>query len=287
MLNKGTPPNLMYPALQQSSNCINNAMLAVRISTKMEAFVRFLDGEPVEEYGDKGTVVLFALRHAIQIGVHEALRRRQPGIPIDVFRFLKFDAFHILVYQLRPALTAELLPVDNAHFEFIYDVCHRLICAFFITEHHYTNLISNSQISSSLQNLAHDIDKGEGPATENDDRIIKISQQLLSCFRQYLADIKTEEELAQRAERTLILTSLNTQEKLDGDLLDPDKWQNAWNWPYVGKALDALETKLQVNAHAIRNDVNKEQMSRIIPVVQASGTGKSRLSEEYVPSLPF
>jgi hypothetical protein len=73
------------------------------------------------------------------------------------------------------------------------------------------------------------------------------------------------------------------QEGLDGDLVNYDIWQKAWNRPFRGRALHALETKLQLNAEAIREspDCDKRDMSRIIPVVQASGTGKSRLSEEY------
>jgi hypothetical protein len=74
---------------------------------------------------------------------------------------------------------------------------------------------------------------------------------------------------------------MNLQEGLDADLIPRTDWQDAWNRPFSGGALNALETKLQLNAHAIRTDSKKRDMSRIIPVVQASGTGKSRLSEEY------
>lgn len=82
-----------------------------------------------------------------------------------------------------------------------------------------------------------------------------------------------------------LVDGMDSQEGVNGDLLDSGRWQNAWNQPFRGRALAALEIKLHLNAHAVRNDEKKEQMSRIIPVVQASGTGKSRLSEEYDPFL--
>src|SRR5439155_803620 len=143
------------------------------------------------------------------------------------------------------------------------------------------NPVSEPQFLSLIKGLLGDCDKGEVPTQVDDDRIIKISRELLSCMRQYLSDIKNKEDLARQAAQSLSTVGMNMQEKLDGGLLDLQEWQNAWNHPFRGRALHALETKLQLNAHAIRNDDKKAQMSRIIPVVQASGTGKSRLSEEY------
>jgi hypothetical protein len=48
-----------------------------------------------------------------------------------------------------------------------------------------------------------------------------------------------------------------------------EDWQKAWNKPFCGRALDVLETKMQLHAHAIWSDIEKMQMSRIILVVQA------------------
>lgn len=58
------------------------------------------------------------------------------------------------------------------------------------------------------------------------------------------------------------------------------EWDEAWRAEFCGNVLDRLELKLHLNVSAVANDENKMFMSRIIPVVQASGTGKSRLAEE-------
>ena len=117
-------------------------------------------------------------------------------------------------------------------------------------------------------------------------RVMKISQELLSSMLQYLRDLKDDEEAAEKL-ASLSLQSrrsvhgMNLQEAMDGGLIASQQWEDAWNQPFRGQALAALETKLQLNADAICNDHKKKQMSRIIPVVQASGTGKSRMAEEY------
>ena len=134
-----------------------------------------------------------------------------------------------------------------------------------------------------VKDLLADCDKGNVPTQEDDGRIGRISKDLLLSMRQYLIDLKNEEELAQRAKQSLTLApvrGMNTQDGFDGGIFDLEDWQRAWDQPFQGNALAALETKLQLNAHAIRTDHKKMQMSRVIPVVQASGTGKSRLSEE-------
>ena len=63
------------------------------------------------------------------------------------------------------------------------------------------------------------------------------------------------------------------------------EWRNAWTSEFRGHVLESLELKLDLNVQAVWNDGDREIMSRIIPVVQASGTGKSRLAEEYTLCL--
>jgi hypothetical protein len=135
---------------------------------------------------------------------------------------------------------------------------------------------------SWVKNLLQDCDKGKAPTQIEDFRLIEISQELLPCMRRHVTDLKVEEMTRRFKELHVPVHGMNSQEGLDGDLLPWKEWQDAWNQPFQGEALAALTTKLQLNAQAIRTDPKKEQMSRIIPVVQASGTGKSRLSEEYV-----
>lgn len=57
-------------------------------------------------------------------------------------------------------------------------------------------------------------------------------------------------------------------------------WEEAWHSPFHGDVLKRLELKLHNNSDMVVTEAKKEYMSRIIPVVQSSGTGKSRLAEE-------
>jgi hypothetical protein len=67
-------------------------------------------------------------------------------------------------------------------------------------------------------------------------------------------------------------------------LYTSNDWAAAWKHPYKGNALSHLELKLRLNIESMRGGVGKRsQMSRIIPIVQSSGAGKSRLAEEFNP----
>ena len=59
-----------------------------------------------------------------------------------------------------------------------------------------------------------------------------------------------------------------------------DGWQDAWAMDYRGNALRHLENKLT----QLSLDVRNQSVSSLIPVVQASGAGKSRLAEMYLCS---
>ena len=61
-------------------------------------------------------------------------------------------------------------------------------------------------------------------------------------------------------------------------------WEDAWGSQYRGDALNNLEQKLlSLSATAARADYGQgiSSMSRVIPIVQASGAGKSRLADMY------
>ena len=80
---------------------------------------------------------------------------------------------------------------------------------------------------------------------------------------------------------------MNTQEGWATKLF-PEDWQYAWKQPFRGKSLMLLKQKLALNVDALqrakrpsRTGISKLEMSRIIPIIQSSGTGKSRLAEEY------
>jgi len=64
--------------------------------------------------------------------------------------------------------------------------------------------------------------------------------------------------------------------------IEHKEWFLAWEDEFRGSALENLEVKLILNVQALQNErEDKRDMSRIIPIVQSSGTGKSRLAEQY------
>lgn len=66
------------------------------------------------------------------------------------------------------------------------------------------------------------------------------------------------------------------------DEFDRKLWLTAWQQPFRGQVLESLEMKLQLNVYGLQSNQERSRgMSRIIPIVQSSGTGKSRLAEEY------
>jgi hypothetical protein len=261
------------------------------LPTTVEGFICFLDGASVEPYGNKGPTFIGNLKSTIQIALFEALNNAPRGeelkIPINIFRFLRHDVFRKLQIPLQRTLASEL-DLLSANIGVIQAVCGEWVHGFINT--HLTfpsedtpNLISESQCWNLVKDLLRDCDKGEVPTQINDIRITEISHELLSCMRQYLEDLK-DEEMARQAGKSLTLASvrgMGFQDGIDSGIFQLQDWQKAWEQPFRGRALCALETKLQLNAHAIMDDEKKARMSRIVPVVQASGTGKSRLSEEY------
>ena len=64
-----------------------------------------------------------------------------------------------------------------------------------------------------------------------------------------------------------------------------DAWEDAWGSEYRGDALNNLEKKLfSLSTNTPRTNSGAKEsssMSRLIPVVQASGAGKSRLADMY------
>src|SRR5208282_3134354 len=89
------------------------------------------------------------------------------------------------------------------------------------------------------------------------------------------------------------LVDMNTQEGWVTKLF-PEDWEYAWKQPFRGKSLMLLKQKLALNVDALQQAetptlkrISKLEMSRIIPIIQSSGTGKSRLAEEYDSSDMF
>lgn len=87
-------------------------------------------------------------------------------------------------------------------------------------------------------------------------------------------------ELASKQQETARLTSNETPFRQNFNTISTVEWDDAWATEFRGDVLRRLEFKLHLNSVAVVTREDKKFMSRIIPVIQASGTGKSRLAEE-------
>jgi len=250
------------------------------IPTTIADFISFLEGDAVEPYGDQGTTVLDTLRTTLQTAIYKELGNPIiEGTPIDDFQS------HVLTNHFarlfRPALRVQFPSVDLQ--KEIFDSCYSWVQHFYTASNHTPILISKPQVLSLVKTLFEDCANGMAPVEPSDDRIAKISEEFLLCLREYLADLRKQQELSHQMEPVTFESVQGDcmQERIDDGLLNTEAWQNAWNQEFRGKSLLALQTKLQLHAEAIKTGGTRAKMSRIIPVVQASGTGKSRLAEEY------
>ena len=222
-----------------------------------------------------GTTIIDALhksiQHTIYTKLQDAFRQRRHGIPIDEFRFLRFKVFHTLYGSLDSAITSIPGPIDTNVLNAVVDGCFNWAQSFANTRltllsEDKSSLLSESHVLILVKNLLQDCDNGEVPTQIDDSRLIKISHELLSCMRQYLTDLKDDEELAQSIVKSLSLESfapvagMNSQEGVDGDLLDSGQWQNAWNQPFRGKLW--LHWKLNSSStHIFANPTSRPSIS--------------------------
>ena len=68
-------------------------------------------------------------------------------------------------------------------------------------------------------------------------------------MRQYLEGLKNQEGLSRLNGHSFAwkVREMNMKEALNGAFPDPKDWQQVWNQPLRGRALDALETKMQLH----------------------------------------
>jgi hypothetical protein len=259
----------------------------LNLPTTVGDFCSFLDGNSVSPYGGMGKAVIDAVQKTIYAAVYRGVKLHEHGtsIPINEFRFLKHMLFAGVIYNITPASFPGLIGDVNA----IFQACHQWTTTFNdsqlnVLNEEIPNVIAESQLLSLIKNLRQDCDQGRIPTQIDDIRLTNISHELLSCMRQYLTNLKDDEEYSKKlASIDGGVRGMNVHLGVDRGIILPEVWADAWDYPYHDKPLTALEAILHIYAEAIENsdETNVYKMSRIIPVVQASGTGKSRLSEEY------
>src|SRR5439155_14402986 len=161
---------------------------------------------------------------------------------------------------------------------------------------HVLTLNNSGSKTSMLQDSADSIEmfleeffRGILEPTESETRIKQIVGDLILCMDEFLSCLAIEQgqKDKQQSARDIGLVGMNTQEGWTSKLF-PEDWQYAWKQPFRGKSLMLLKQKLALNVDALQQarrpssrGFSKLEMSRIIPIVQSSGTGKSRLAEEY------
>jgi len=243
---------------------------SLKLPTTIADFISFLEGGSVDPYGDQGIRVIDTLRTTLQSAIFKELDNNAEDFPLLVLNRNSL--------MVRSGLPSQLSSVDQQGV--ISTSCCSWAAAFQAATYNNPILISKSQVLSLANNLLEDCKNGKAPVQPNDDRIVKISEEFLSCMRHYLADLRNQEGLPKQT-RSLTIQSVDVQDRITEGDIGSKGWQSAWNHPFHGDSLDLLETRLQLHADAIKNGGEKAKMSRIMPVVQASGTGKSRLAEEY------
>ena len=140
--------------------------------------------------------------------------------------------------------------------------------------------------ADSIEMFLEDYFRGIPDQTELKTRIDEIVGHLLYCMEEHLSGLVSQEGLEKELSP---VWRIGLQDTVKSDLQVAD-WQDAWNQPFRGNSLNLLKRKLALNVDALQRApkplpemdvISKLDMSRIIPIVQSSGTGKSRLAEEY------
>jgi len=118
----------------------------------------------------------------------------------------------------------------------------------------------------------------------------EIQDAILKDLMQYLRRLAISEANAQSQKQgdlentppecLVVSGGLSQQDDTSQDI-EHSEWFLAWGDEFRGSALENLEVKLRLNVKALQSwRKEKIGMSRIIPIVQSSGTGKSRLAEQ-------
>lgn len=145
-------------------------------------------------------------------------------------------------------------------------------------------------LTDSIEMFLKDYFDNNVDQTELKTRIDQIVGRFVHCMEEYLSDLVSDQGLEKGLSETVAgLVGEGSQDGVNNDL-QLDDWQYAWKQPFRGKSLMLLKQKLALNVDALqrapkplpeKDVISKLGMSRIIPIVQSSGTGKSRLAEEY------
>jgi len=259
------------------------------------AFKRYLEGHYTEPYGGQGKESrdrFIQLLANTFVSVAEADRSSyrdssDPDKSIDVVEFL-WNVFHQLGHALKQQPSLFGRPVYSSLLHWI---------SRFISDALFTTSASGSNVPTGLleasydtiENFLDDYFHGNLDQSELATRTNPIVDDLVRWMEEVLSRLVSEQGLRDKSSGRVFPrpVDMRRQDGL-GPKLTPEEWQNAWRQPFRGSSLMFLKQKLALNVDALQrapppsaNTDSKLEMSRLIPIVQSSGSGKSRLAEEY------
>lgn len=237
-------------------------------STSSRKLLAFINGDAVACYGDADTAkkvkpkLLWCMKDAVQ-DMYDKRRNRYP--PFDDTKDYEDPGVFVLSAFGSFYGTAGIgLRRISATFQSAW-VTRR------------TQLEKNLRESGLSANI-------KLPSREDDDEVVqavlnRISDTLFNWYLESLRLLASKERAACQPEFPPSFQG-HIQPHENMSAIPLGEWDAAWDTEFRGDVLKRLELKLHLNVEAVTNDNNKRDMSRIIPVVQSSGTGKSRLAQE-------
>jgi hypothetical protein len=250
--------------------------------TDFSAFSRYLKGHFTEPYGGQGEE---SREHFVQTltKAFESVAQTKCTNSSDRPQSINASDFLITVFSKIEGYFMNQRRNSSVHFSY----CHWVRLFF---DHHVLTLETSRAKMSVLRDLTDTIqtfleEYAGMDHTELKTRTTEIVNEICLCMEDYLDCLASEQVpkgggLSPRASGLMHREDWNT-------LLFTTDLQKAWKRPFRGKSLMLLKQKLALNVDALqkvrrlsKTKISKLEMSRIIPILQSSGTGKSRLSEE-------
>lgn len=225
----------------------------------------FIHGNGVEFYGDSETakrvmpILVSCMNDAVQSANMQWRKRSGEGFGSFLIYAYRYFACNVEIelYHVSTIFRTVLVSHFNAWFQ-----------------EYRTSLKTNPDGLGSIADM-------KLPGSKDAEDIVqaaldKISSTLLEWYLNSLDVLASKEKETQAGVPSFPQT--HSQEPMS--TIPETEWDEAWRAEFCGNVLDRLELKLHLNVSAVTSNNSKIYMSRIIPVVQASGTGKSRLAEE-------
>lgn len=272
------------------------------LPTPVSAFIDYLDGKTISDFDDSAENLLSVLSSVLEIGVRQQyaeflsirmhrLEERNESASIqdmDIVNFLIGVFPHIGAVRRSGPIQTAFNPLTDASVGIIFR---------WLTAYQESDLDAlrdpSSPVSffkifsrSSVYSRIYPLLEGDCADIHSEDfaqKCHEIKDAILNNLIQYLRRLSIGEarQRGSPPEGEVVPGGLNDQD-LTTQAIQYTEWFLAWEDEFRGSALENLEMKLSLNVQALRTGRNdKTTMSRIIPIVQSSGTGKSRIAEQY------